>query len=149
MILPLCSIQLEYSSLLIQLTQLFQIWSLWWWILTANHLYNLFYHILECPNLCECNVLLQTIISVNCSGKNLNSFPWKFPPAMSKLWVPLNSCKYQEKNWSRGLLPHKKPYFHSNPSHAIIDLLHPLRPYSQINSSYAIEEFKAIRITSR
>nr|XP_058944285.1 hemicentin-1-like [Pocillopora verrucosa] len=47
----------------------------------------------ECPNLCECNVLLQTFISVNCSGKNLNSFPWKFPPAMSKLEIMNNPLK--------------------------------------------------------
>ena len=66
-----------------------------------------------------------------------------------KIVSTIKQLQIPRKNWSRGLLPHKKPYFHSNPSHAIIDLLHPLRPYSQINSSYAIEEFKAIRITSR
>ena len=66
-----------------------------------------------------------------------------------KIVSTIKQLQIPRKNWSRGLLPHKKPYFHSNPSYAIIDLLHPLRLYSQINSSYAIEEFKAIRITSR
>ena len=70
--------------------------SLWWQILTANHHHNLFYLILECPDPCECNVFHQTIVSVNCSGKSFNSIPWKFPPAMSKLWVLLKSYKHQE-----------------------------------------------------
>ena len=41
--------------------------------------------ILECPGPCECDVSHQTRISVNCSGKELNSVPWKFPLAMSRL----------------------------------------------------------------
>ena len=47
--------------------------------------YNFLFLILECPDPCECDFSYQTIISVNCGGKELNSMPWKFPLAMSKL----------------------------------------------------------------
>ena len=45
----------------------------------------IFFLILECPDPCECDVFHQTFVSVNCSGKSVDSIPWQFPLAMSKL----------------------------------------------------------------
>ncbi|PFX12843.1 hypothetical protein AWC38_SpisGene23131 [Stylophora pistillata] len=45
---------------------------------------NISLRVEECPDPCECDVVHKTI-SVNCSGKNLISIPWKFPFAIAKL----------------------------------------------------------------
>lgn len=60
-------------------------------------IFVIFYHILECPDPCECDFFDETKVRVNCGGKSLNSVPWKFPLAMSELWVPLNRYKHQKK----------------------------------------------------
>nr|XP_058955000.1 decorin-like [Pocillopora verrucosa] len=54
---------------------------------------NISLRIEECPDPCECEVSHQTIISGNCSGKELNSVPWKFPLAISKLEMSNNPLK--------------------------------------------------------
>ncbi|XP_022809561.1 leucine-rich repeat and transmembrane domain-containing protein 2-like [Stylophora pistillata] len=54
---------------------------------------NISLRVEECPDPCKCDVFQQTSISVNCSGKNLHSIPWKIPLATEKLEMSNNLLK--------------------------------------------------------
>ncbi|XP_022810416.1 slit homolog 2 protein-like, partial [Stylophora pistillata] len=54
---------------------------------------NISLRVEECPDPCECDVFQQAFMGVDCSGKELNSVPWKFPLAMAKLFLTNNNLR--------------------------------------------------------